>query len=109
MKITKEELLSKVDGFIGDVLTAKIKTPTNRFAFGFIRPLLPTLAETSGMWAKMTATGILDGEGNVDMGLFEKCVKSGFSASCEVKLMGVGFEPKDAEAFFAYVKQGAAQ
>ena len=103
MKMTADNLITKLDDFVVSHVIPNCNSETSRYLSGFARPLLRATAKKM-LGDIPDGIGLRDQDGNIDIDILKECVKSGFDAAGSVRLSGLlklRFEQSDADAFFA--------
>ena len=98
MKITIENLVTKLGEHIDARVLPGLSNETTRFALGFSKSLI--LGNARSKLEAIPCDGMLrDADGNIDVEALRTCIRDGFDAAGSVKLLGIRFDKQDADAF----------
>lgn len=98
MKITIENLITKLGEHIDAKVMPGLSNEMTRFALGFSKSLI--LGNTRAKLEALPCDGtVRDADGNIDVDVLRTCIRDGFAAAGSVKILGIRFEKEDAEAF----------
>lgn len=107
MKMTVIEFDQRLTQYVESILIPECKAPMRKFALG---ALIGTGKLSINVLPKgaLTALGVLDGDGNVDVDLLKKAVNGGVDAAGElyVELIGLHFTKPDLDKFFSFIEKG---
>lgn len=96
-----EIFLDKINEYAVNVLATKAKSWPAKFMIGAGAVAMRQKASDF-----ISATGLVNAEGNIDVSSLHNIVSSGFKTAGHIDLFGgvLGFDPEDAEDFFSYIR-----
>lgn len=96
-----ELFLDKLNEYAVNVLAAKAKSWPAKFMLGAGAVAMRKKASDF-----ISATGLVNAEGDIDVASLHNIVSSGFKTAGHIDLFGgvLGFDPEDAEDFFSYIR-----